>query len=121
MLQVYPQSKILLYIKAIDFRKGIDSLCAICRDELQQDLFTGTLFIFRNKPGTAIKVLVYDGQGFWLCQKRLSKGFFTHWPKKNIFSKQQNTEYLNPSQLQILLWNGDYKNIRCAPMWKQLP
>ncbi|MFW5754911.1 MAG: IS66 family insertion sequence element accessory protein TnpB, partial [Marinilabiliaceae bacterium] len=43
---------------------------------------SGHLFVFRNKKGNAIKLLVYDGQGFWLCQKRLSQGRFAWWPDK---------------------------------------
>ena len=35
---------------------------------LHEDPFTGTVFVFRNRRATAVKVLVYDGQGFWLCQ-----------------------------------------------------
>ncbi len=117
MIQISPQTKILLYIKAVDFRKGIDGLCAICRDEMKHNTFAGTMFVFKNRKGSAIKILVYDGQGFWLCQKRLSKGFFTHWPKANQF----NLEILESHQLQILLWNGDYNSTGCAPMWKRLP
>jgi len=37
---------------------------------------SGTVFVFRNRRRTAIKALVYDGQGFWLCHKRLSSGRF---------------------------------------------
>jgi transposase len=38
---------------------------------LKQDPFSGWVFVFRNRPATALKALVYDGQGFWLCHKRL--------------------------------------------------
>ncbi len=77
MIQVTPQMRILLAIAPVDFRKGIDGLAAVCRQALQSDPFTGHVFIFRNKKATAIKILMYDGQGFWLCQKRLSRGCFT--------------------------------------------
>ena len=50
---------------------GIDGLAALCQKVLAHDPFTGTVFVFRNRRATAIKVLVYDGQGFWLCQKKL--------------------------------------------------
>ena len=80
MLQVTPQMKILLAVQPADFRKGIDGLAALCKLSLDQDPFAGTVFVFRNRRATAIKVLVYDGQGFWLCQKRLSSGRFHWWP-----------------------------------------
>jgi transposase len=80
MLQITPQMKILVAVEPADFRKGIDGLVRLCKDSLQQDPFAGTVFVFRNRRGTAIKVLVYDGQGFWLCHKRLSEGRFRWWP-----------------------------------------
>lgn len=67
-------------MEAVDGRKGIDSLAALCREKFQADPFSGCLFVFRCRSATAIKVLVYDGQGFWLAQKRLSKGRFPWWP-----------------------------------------
>ena len=80
MLQITPQMKILVAVEPADFRKGIDGLVRVCKDSLQQDPFAGAVFVFRNRRGTAIKALVYDGQGFWLCHKRLSKGRFRWWP-----------------------------------------
>jgi transposase len=40
----------------------------------------GTVYVFRNRTGTTLKLLAYDGQGFWLCTKRLSQGRFHWWP-----------------------------------------
>jgi len=76
MIQLTPQMRILLSVKEVDFRKGIDGLAALCRNVLGTDPFSGSVFVFRNHKATAIKALMYDGQGFWLCQKRLSKGTF---------------------------------------------
>ena len=78
MIQITPQMRILVPVAAVDFRKGIDGLARLCRQELQADPFSGALFVFRNRRATALKILVYDGQGYWLCQKRLSKGRFIH-------------------------------------------
>jgi transposase len=80
MLQITPQMKILVAVEPADFRKGIDGLVRLCKESLGHDPFAGTVFVFRNRRGTAIKVLVYDGQGFWLCHKRLSEGRFRWWP-----------------------------------------
>src|SRR6202521_871450 len=76
MIQVAPQIKILVAVEAIDGRKGIDAIAQLCREKLNADPFSGYLFIFRTRRGTAIRVLQYDGQGFWLATKRLSKGRF---------------------------------------------
>lgn len=69
MLQLTPHMKILLSYEPVDFRKGIDALVALCKAHLKEDPFSGSLFVFRNKSRTAIKLLVYDGQGYWLCRE----------------------------------------------------
>ena len=60
MIQITPQMRILLSVKAVDFRKGIDGLAGICRQILEADPFSGCVFVFRNHRATAIKVLMYD-------------------------------------------------------------
>lgn len=116
MIQVTPHMRILLAAEPVDFRKGIDGLAGICRNILQSDPFSGYMFVFINRGRTAIKVLCYDGQGFWLCQKRLSKGRFNWWPKKD----QSAGRCLEAHELQMLLWNGDPFNTRAAPAWRKL-
>jgi hypothetical protein len=74
MIQITPQMRILLAVEPVDFRKGIDGLGRWCREVLKSDPFSGALFVFSNKGRSALRVLVYDGQVFWLCHKRLSSG-----------------------------------------------
>jgi hypothetical protein len=116
MIQITPQMRILLAVEAVDFRKGIDGLARVCRDVLQSDPFSGYVFVFRNRRGTAIKVLLYDGQGFWLCQKRLSKGRFQWWPD----GRGERLCPLAVHELQLLIWNGNPRNSRVAPTWKKI-
>ena len=71
MLQISPQMRVLVAVEPIDFRRGLDGLARECRENLAEDPFRGTVFVFRNRRRTAIKILAYDGQGFWLCQKKL--------------------------------------------------
>ena len=80
MIQIAPQIRILVAVEAVDGRKGIDAIAQLCREKLNADPFSGYLFIFRTRRGTAIRILQYDGQGFWLATKRLSKGRFQWWP-----------------------------------------
>ena len=68
MIQLTPQMRILLAVEPADFRKGIDGLAQLCRQRLQDDPLSGALFVFANRRRKALKLLVYDGQGFWLCQ-----------------------------------------------------
>ena len=115
MMQITPQMRIILAVEPVDFRKGIDGLAAICRRVLKNDPFSGYVFVFRNKRGSAIKILVYDGQGFWLCQKRLSTGHFRWWPGK----EKGQMEQLAAHELQLLLWNNNPNS--AAPLWKKMP
>jgi len=116
MIQITPHMRIMLAVQPADFRKGIDGLAGICRRVLQADPFSGSVFIFRNKKGTSIKILLYDGQGFWLCQKRLSKGRFCWWPDKI----DQKTKLLAVHELQLLLWNGNPSASSVGEMWKKI-
>ena len=79
MLQITPQMRILVALEAVDGRKGVDGLAQLCREKLASDPFSGCVFIFRSRSAKSIRLLVYDGQGFFLVQKRLSKGRFRWW------------------------------------------
>ena len=113
MIQITPQMRILVAVDPVDFRKGIDGLVALCKERLSADPFSGCLFIFRSRPATSIKVLVYDGQGFWLAQKRLSKGRFRCWPEGNT------ARMLEVHQAQLLLAAGNPET-KAAPVWKKV-
>ena len=117
MIQLPPQLSIMLAYEPVDFRKGIDTLAALCRNRLNCDPFSGTVFLFRNRRGTALKLLIYDGQGFWLCLKRFSKGRLAWWP-------QATGEALHPlaaHQLAVLLMNGHPDLARFQEPWRKLP
>ena len=116
MLQLVPQLKILLAYEPVDFRKGIDSLVALCLKRLDQDPFSGTLFIFRNRSATALKLLVYDGQGFWLCLKRFSHGRLRWWPEPSGTPLHP----LEAQQLSVLLYNGLPEQACFAEPWRPL-
>ena len=81
MIQITAQMRVLVAIEPVDGRKGIDSLARLCQEKLAEDPFSGCVFVFRSRSGTAIRLLTYDGQGYWLAQKRLSRGKFTWWPE----------------------------------------
>src|SRR5262252_8284614 len=105
MIQITPQMRVLVAVDAVDGRKGIDSLAALCREKLQADPFSGWLFIFRSRSAQAIKILCYDGQGFWMAQKRLSQGRFRWWPASH--NAREVVRSLEAHQLQVLLAAGD--------------
>jgi transposase len=106
--------RILVAVEPADFRRGIDGLAQLCKERLQQDPFNGWVFVFRNRRATAVKVLVYDGQGFWLCQKRLSRGKFAWWP----VDKAEAAKSLAAHQLQVLLCAGNPTLTKAPPDWR---
>jgi transposase len=114
MLQITPQMKVLLAVEPADFRRGIDGLAQLCRAALRADPFAGTVFVFRNRKATALKVLVYDGQGFWLCHKRLSQGRFPWWPTASAGDAQR----LAAHQLAVLLAAGNPMHTGAAADWR---
>ena len=116
MIQITPQMRILLAVEPVDFRKGIDGLAGLCRQVLGTDPLGGALVVFRSRSRRALKLLVYDGQGMWLCQKRLSQGRFAWWPQ----GTETGTLRVDPHQLHLLLWNGDPASAQTAPMWRAL-
>ena len=114
MLSLTPQMRILVVVAPVDFRNGIDGLGGVCRRQLQQDPLCGCVFVFRNRRGTAVKILMYDGQGFGLCQKRLSKGRFRWWPSEASKGGRER----EARELQLVLWNGDPSRAQMGPLWK---
>ena len=121
MIQLAPQMRILVAVDPVDFRRGIDGLCQLCREALSVDPFSGAVFVFRSRSGTAIKILAYDGQGFWLCQKRLSHGKFLHWPKAGADGvASTGAHQLFAHQLQVLLAGGNPEATQAAPQWRAI-
>lgn len=114
MFQLTPQTRILVALEPVDGRKGIDGLAALCRQRLAEDPFSGCVFIFRTRTGTSIRLLAYDGQGFWLAQKRLSEGRFPVWPQG-----QGPSCTLEPHQAHVLLAAGN-PAVTGAPLWRSV-
>jgi transposase len=115
MIQITAQMRVLVAIEAVDGRKGIDSLARLCQEKLSEDPFSGCVFVFRSRSGTAIRLLSYDGQGYWLAQKRLSKGRFVWWPEAT-----GTTKPLEAYEAQLLMAAGDLSRVRAAPMWRRV-
>jgi len=116
VIQLTPHMRILLCVAPVDFRKGTDGLARLCREVLRSDPLGGAVFCFVNRRGTALRLLTYDGQGFWLCQKRLSAGKFRWWPKEG----QEGVAKLDVHELQLLLWNGNPAGAQVGPAWRPI-
>ena len=68
--------RIWLMVEPVDMRCGIDGLSLLVKQRLQQSPCSGSAFVFCNRAGNRIKVLLWDSTGVWLCQRRLHQGRF---------------------------------------------
>jgi transposase len=79
MIPVPAATRVWLAAGVTDMRKGYDGLSALAEKVLEEDPFSGHLFVFRGRRGDLIKVIWWDGQGACLFCKRLEKGRLV-WP-----------------------------------------
>lgn len=117
MIQIPAQATVVIMHESVNFRKGIDGMTAVARLLLKKEPMDGTFFVFRNKGRHMLRILFYDGSGFWLATKRLSKGTFSAWPKGD------GTAPCSPilaRELQILIWGGDPASCSFPQLWRQV-
>jgi transposase len=105
MIAVPAGMRVLVATRPIDFRKGADGLAALVREQLRQEPFSGTLFIFRSKRADRLKILAWDGSGLVLFWKRLEHGAF-RWPPIN-----DGVMRLSASQLAALVDGMDWSRL----------
>jgi transposase len=103
--------RVYLAAGATDMRKSFDALAALVQETLAADPFAGHLFVFRNRRGDRVKVLGFDGQGYWLLYQRLEQGTFV-WT-----TPEQGVVTLDTATLTLLLSGVDWRRFspRRAP------
>ena len=116
MLALNSVVKIYIATSYVDFRAGIDSLAGLRRNSFKLDPMDGSVFIFVNRRRTSVKVLTYDGQGFWLATKRLSSGTFTHYPRTPLKSLLECVS----EQAYVLFRGGDPGEVTGLPDWRPI-
>jgi transposase len=96
-------ARVFVCLKPIDFRKGIDGMVSYCNRELGRNPRDGAIFCFSNRSKTSIKILYYDSQGYWLCQKRLSAGKLRYWPTEDSDTRAKE---LSLHELTVIIYDG---------------
>lgn len=117
MIQIPANANVLVMHEAISFRNGIDGTAAVARLVLKREPMDGAFFVFRNKLRHMLRILYYDGSGYWICTKRLSVGRFSTWPKGD------GSGVCSPllvRELQILIWGGDPSSCRFPDLWRKV-
>ena len=118
MIQVPPNANIVVMHESISFRSGIDGTIAIARTVLAMEPMDGAIFVFRNRQSHMLRVLFYDGSGFWLCTKRMSKGRFSMWPSGD--GTNAACSALLARELQVLIWGGDPASCAFPELWRKV-
>jgi transposase len=117
MIQIPATANVVIMHESISFNKGIDGTVAVARVVLEKEPMDGAFFVFRNKGRHMLRVLHYDGSGFWICTKRLSKGRFSAWPTGD------GTCACSPllaRELQVLIWGGDPQSCAFPELWRKV-
>lgn len=117
MIQFPANANVLVMHEPISFRNGIDGTAAVARVVLNKEPMDGAFFVFRNKLRHMLRILYYDGSGFWLCTKRLSTGKFSCWPKGDGMGP---CSPLLVRELQILIWGGDPASCAFPELWRRV-
>ena len=97
--------RVLVAIRPVDFRKGMDGLAALAKETLGQNPFSGTILVFRAKRADRVKLLLWDGTGLMLVSKRLEQGSFK-WPPI-----VDGVMRLSPAQLVALIEGLDWTRV----------
>jgi transposase len=118
MISITPEMRVKAVLDPVDGRKGIDGLSQVCRAVLKTDPRSGTIFLFRNRSAKTIRLLMFDGSGFWLAMKRLSQGTFRHWPSSPT---DEAGAWLCAHEFRALIFGGNPATGWIPPMWRPVP
>ena len=97
--------RVMLATKPVDFRKGIDGLAALVKEELKADPFSGVIWVFRAKRADRLKLVFWDGSGLVLVSKRLDDGK-VRWPRI-----EDGVVRLTPAQFTTLVEGLDWTRV----------
>jgi transposase len=102
---IVPSTAIWLAVEAVDMRLGIDGLSLCVQQSLGRSPCDGSAYVFRNKRGTRLKLLMWDGTGVWLAQRRLQGGHFV-WPRS-----AERVYTINAGQWEWLIRGVDWQRL----------
>ena len=97
-------SKVRIFVRPghTDMRKAVNGLTAIVQETMNENPFSGSVFMFCNRDRKVLKAVYWDKSGFWLSQKRLEKERFP-WPETSEAARE-----LSGEELSMLLQGIDF-------------
>ena len=102
----------------IDFRSGMNRLIGLVRERTDEEPMSGALFAFVNRKMTEIKLILYDGTGYFVGHKRLSCGRLKFWPKYPLGRVNSGIK-VDPRELLLILCGDDPRGVISDP-WKRI-
>ena len=103
MLNFSHQTHVFLFLEPVDMRRSFRGLCLLTESVLKQDPASGHWFAFINRRGYRLKLLGWDGQGFWIWYKRLESGVF----EKPTAESQSTQIEIDVTQLSLIIHGID--------------
>ena len=97
-MMIWSDKSVYLCCGYTDMRKSINGLMMLVQESFSLDPFADALFVFCNRSRDRLKILEWDGDGFWLYFKRLERGHF-RWPAEG----DAGTMVLNAKELTCLI------------------
>lgn len=108
MLNFSHQTRVFLFLEPVDMRKSFRGLCLLAESVLKEDPASGHWFAFINRRRDRLKLLGWDGQGFWIWYKRLESGGF----QQPVASSNQVQTEIDVTQLSLIINGIDLSTAR---------
>jgi transposase len=114
MLSLPGTIRIFAALDPVDMRKSFDALRAVVETQIQQDPFSGHLFLFRNRRRDHLKLLWWDRDGFTIYYRRLERGVF-QWPSdlaERAVPEQTKQIVIDADELLLLLRGIELSSVK---------
>ena len=115
MLQISAANRIYVVHESVSFNLGFRGLIGFCRNVLGVEPMTGEYFVFRSKTKKQVRILAYDGDGWWLATKLFSKGRIQEW-----ISGDERYQQIAARELAVLIWRGSLAQVGFPEFWKRI-
>lgn len=121
MIGVGYATRIYLAVEPTDMRKSFEGLSGLVREKLREDPLSGHLFLFCNRLRTRLKVLYWDGNGLWVCAKRLERGRFS-WPvSQSDLAGEGAAVTISQEDLSMLIGGIEMTQTKRKRWWRREP
>ena len=108
MLNFSYQTRVFLFMEPVDMRKSFRGLCLLAESVLKEDPASGHWFAFINRRRDRLKLLGWDGQGFWIWYKRLESGVF----EKPAGRADPTQMEIDVTQLSLIINGIDLRSVK---------